>query len=144
MSTRSASSPARSGLRSSARITARRVGSASAPKAASRSGGLTSPRRRIADALRDPPEMPFGIDGAVAAIGPVVLAIVVRRGLFDDLRAARTGVRAMRLDVVDEEHDALSGLVAERARTAQQRLERPRRVGIFLAHHDEPLAIREL
>src|SRR5688572_17539076 len=74
-----AMSPGRRGWARNSEITARRVGSASAANVPSRSA-LTL----LAQALHEPPAMALDVDRHVAAIGPVVVAVVGRGRLLGD------------------------------------------------------------
>src|SRR5437868_6878965 len=57
---------------------------------------------RIPDAFCEPPEMAFGIERAIAAVGPVVGAIIMNGGFFDHGSASRTSARAVLIYVVNE------------------------------------------
>ncbi len=103
---------------------------------AQRGAGLRTP-------LGNPPQMPLGIEGSIAAIRPIIFAIVVKCGLLDDSRAARARMSAVCIRIVDEEHDALGAGAVQRLGAAQRALPRALRIGTLLAHHDQPLAIGE-
>src|SRR3954470_20294574 len=80
-----ATSLARRGFLRSRPITASRAGSASAPKVSSRPGGALAATALLAfEPLHEPPLVPLEVLGAVAAVGPVVVAVVVGGGLLRD------------------------------------------------------------
>ena len=53
--------------------------------------------------------MTLKIARAIAAVRPIILAVVVSCGLLDDLRAVSTRVCTVGISIVDEKHDALAG-----------------------------------
>src|SRR5882757_58099 len=88
--------------------------------------------------------MALRIERSVAQIGPIILAVIVGRGFLHDARAAPPRVSAVRLGIVDEEHDALGAGPIEGFRTAHRPLPEPLRVRVLLADHDQALAISQL
>src|SRR5258708_9700872 len=131
----------RCGFLRSSRITARRAGSPSAGNVSSRLGCT---RLAVPHPVPEPPVVPFGVLGAVAAVGPVVVAVVVRRRGLDDLRPRRAGARAVRVGVVDDDPDGLRVRAAERARALARKRLRALRAAAGLADRNEPLAADEL
>src|SRR5215510_6922570 len=57
---------------------------------------------RIPYAFCEPPEMTFGIERSIAAVRPVIGAVIVNGGFFDHGRASRTSARVVLIYVVDE------------------------------------------
>lgn len=57
---------------------------------------------RIPHALREPPEMTFEIERSIAAIRPVVDAVIVNSGFFQYGGAGSAGVHAMLVHAVNE------------------------------------------
>jgi hypothetical protein len=84
----------------------------------------------------------LGIERAVAAVGPVVLAIVMDRRLVDDARPGPARPLAVRIDVVDVQHESLRVGVVHRLRA--QHVDLPARVAPFAADHQQRLAEGEL
>src|SRR5690348_274588 len=76
----------------------------------------------------------------VPAVRPVLLAVIDRRRLLDDLRAGGPGPRAVRLRVVDINKHALRVRPANLARGPRVR----ESIRFGLTNHDEPLAVGEL
>src|SRR5215470_699747 len=85
-------SPERSGRLRKSRTTRRRAGSPSARKVASR---LVATADRIPEALVEPPLVAFEVLGAIAAVHPVLLAVIVGLGRLDDGRARGPRPRAV-------------------------------------------------
>jgi len=65
--------------------------------------------------------MAFGIERSVAAVRPVVGAVIVNGGFLDDGCADRSGARAVLVHVVDEQHQRLGVRSADRAWTRAAR-----------------------
>src|SRR6267143_1109325 len=72
--------------------------------------------RGVAQTLIEPPMVALGVLGLVAPIGPVLLAVVGRLRLHDDLRAGLPRPPAVRLHVVDVDHHVLGIPSADRPR----------------------------
>src|SRR4029079_6831908 len=83
--------------------------------------------------------VPLEIDGLIAAVAPVVLAVIVGLGLALDRRAGGARSLAMRVHVVDEQTHRLRGLPAYRPGAHPVG-----RVGPAGSKHDQGLAEREL
>src|SRR5262245_52272388 len=140
-----ASSPARFGPRRSRSTTPRRVGSASAANARSN----PSLRMRLATgshALHEPPHVPFEVVRGVAAVGPVIAAVVGRCRLVADHRTGLARRCAMGVGGVDVQAEVLREATTELLRARD--LLAPR---ILLAgprpragDHDQALAVFEL
>jgi hypothetical protein len=84
--------------------------------------------------------VPFGVDGTVAAVGPIFFAIVVQRRLVDDLRPGGACATAMSVDVVHIDHQILS--VAARRKGALA-LYTPASIGTdaLLPHYDDAFVL---
>src|SRR2546427_825401 len=98
---------------------------------------------RIPYAFCEPPEMAFGIERAIAAVRPVVGAVIMNGGFFDHGSASRTSARVVLIYVVNEQHQRLGIRSADRAWTRATRNLRASGPVSALAHHHEGLAINE-
>src|SRR5215471_8429942 len=98
---------------------------------------------RIPYAFCEPPQMAFGIERAIAAVRPVVGAVIMNGGFVDHGSASRTSACAMLLYVVNEQHQRLGIRSADRARARATRNLRAARAVSALAHHHQGLAINE-
>ena len=98
---------------------------------------------RVPYAFCEPPEMAFGIERAIAAVRPVVGAVIMNGGFFDYDRASRTSARAVLIHVINEQHQKLGIRSAHRAWTRATRKLRASGSVAALAHHHEGLAINE-
>jgi len=99
---------------------------------------------RVAEALGEPPHVAFAIDCAVAAVGPVVFAVVVDLGFIDNDGAGGAGVGAMGVDIVDEEQEALGVDSIDGAGAGAGREVFAAGLGAGLGDHDERFAVGEL
>src|SRR5256885_2037351 len=72
-------------------------------------------------ALCEPPEMAFGIERSIAAVRPVIGAVIMNGGFFDHGRAGRASARAMLVHIVNEQHQRPGICSADRAWTRPAR-----------------------
>ena len=98
---------------------------------------------RVAYTLGDPPQVTFKIDGGVAAIGPVVFAVIVDGGFVDDDGAVSAGMGAVVVDIVGEEQNALGVAAADGVWADAWRHVFPAGFMATLGDHDKGVAIRE-
>ena len=87
--------------------------------------------------------MAFAIDGGVAAVGPVVFAVVVDLGFIDNDGAGGAGMGAVGVDIVDEEQEALGVGAAVGAGAGSGREVFAAGLGAGLGDHDERFAVGE-
>ena len=97
----------------------------------------------IADALGAPPQVTFKVDGGVAAIGPIVFAVIVDGGFVDDESAVSAGMGAVVVGIVDEEQNALRVAAADGVWADAWRHMFPAGFIATLGDHDKGVAIRE-
>src|SRR5437773_7246555 len=99
--------------------------------------------RRIPYALSEPPEMAFGIERSIAAVRPMVGAVIVNGGFFDHGRTGGATARAVLVHVVNEQHQRLGICSADRAWTRAARELRVSGPVSALGYHYEGIAIDE-
>jgi len=87
--------------------------------------------------------MAFGIERPIAAVRPMVGAVIVDGGFFDHDSASRMSVPVMLLYVVNEQHQRLGIRSADRVWTRARRNLRASGLISALAHHHESLAINK-
>jgi hypothetical protein len=87
--------------------------------------------------------MAFGIERSIAAVRPVIGAVIVNGGFFDHDSASRTSARAVFIHVINEQHQRLGIRSADRAWTRATRNLRASGPVSALAHHHEGLVIDE-
>jgi hypothetical protein len=85
----------------------------------------------------------FGIERSIAAICPVVGAVIVNGKFFDHGSASRTSARAVLIRVINEQHQRLGIRSANRVWTRSPRNLWASGVVSALAHHYEGLVIGE-
>ena len=85
--------------------------------------------------------MALGIDRSVAAIRPIVFAVVGRLRLVADRRARRTRAFAVHVDIINEDADRLGDLPV--LRSGADVLVGPL-FAAGAAHHDQALAVDQL
>ena len=88
--------------------------------------------------------MAFGIKRSIAAVRPMVRAVIVNGGFLDHERASRTSAREVRIHVIHEQHQRLRVRSAARAWTRASRNLRASEILSALGHHHEGLAIDKL
>src|SRR5690242_12340291 len=87
--------------------------------------------------------MAFGIERSIAAVHPVIGAVIVNGGFFDDESASRASARTMLIHVINEQHHRLGIRAADRAWARARRKLRASGPVSAVAHHHEGLAIDE-
>src|SRR5690349_24745028 len=85
--------------------------------------------------------MALGIERSIAAVHPVIGAVIVNSGFFDHDSASRTSAGAMLIHVINEQHQGLCIRSADRAWARASRNLRASGTVSALAHHHEGLVI---
>ena len=87
--------------------------------------------------------MAFGIERSIAAVHPVIGAVIVNGGFFDHDSASRTSARAVLIHIINEQHQRLGICSADRAWTRAARELRVSGPVSALGYHYEGIAIDE-